>query len=113
MNEQPVIDWELGLKLAGNNREIAEELLDMLAATLASDIKQIQDLYEKKNCKELAEKLHRLHGAVSYCGVPRLKKILATLEVAVKQNKMDTLPELLEILHHESQLLLEAMQNLK
>ena len=109
-DEQPIIDWKLGLKLAGNKRELAEEMLNMLTATLADDVKKIHDSYESKNYEELHQQLHKLHGAVCYCGTPRLKKAISALENRLKRNNIDMLPTLLEQFEQESKLLLEAMQ---
>jgi len=108
-HEHPVIDWELGLKLAGNKREIAEEMLEMLTMNLAEEVKKIHDSYKNKNYKQLQQQVHKLHGAVCYCGTPRLKKAISTLENALKQNDIDLLPALLENFELESHALLQAM----
>ncbi|HSW92941.1 MAG TPA: Hpt domain-containing protein [Gammaproteobacteria bacterium] len=110
LSELAVIDRELGLRVTGNNRELAEEMLQMLVKNLATDIQKIQDAYREKNNQLLGEQLHRLHGAVSYCGTPRLKKVVAALEVAVKQKQDESLSELLDLLAQESQLLVEAVR---
>lgn len=111
LTDSPVIDWELGLRVTGNNRELAEEMLQMLVKNLPADMKTIQDAYIKKNIQLLGEQLHRLHGAVSYCGTPRLKKVVAALELAVKQKQDEPLSELLELLKTESRLVIEAVRS--
>ncbi len=89
-----VIDWELGLKLAGNKKELADEMLTMLVKSLPEEIEKIRQLKEKNDSKELLQRLHKLHGAVCYCGVPRLKRAIHSLESALKKNKHEELPEL-------------------
>ncbi|HSW70240.1 MAG TPA: response regulator [Gammaproteobacteria bacterium] len=108
-SEYTAIDWELGLKLAGNKRELAKEMLNVLAKTLAQEVKSIRDAYEEKNYDELHQQLHRLHGAVCYCGTPQLKKIISSLEDMLKKSQTDALSGLLEELEKESQFLLEEM----
>jgi two-component system, NarL family, sensor histidine kinase BarA len=103
----PIIDWHLGTKLAGNQRGLAEELLSFLLKDLDSVVDGIKELHKSTDYKKMQQQVHRLHGAVCYCGVPRLKFILAQLETHIKNNIMDDLPSLLEQLDTEVKLLLE------
>lgn len=89
-----IIDWELGIKLANNKREIAEELLALLIKNLPNELQDIKTAYEQKQDDVLLQRLHKLHGAVCYCGVPRLKQIIFALETALKQNKLADIPSL-------------------
>lgn len=104
------IDWNLGLKLAGNKRELAEEMLTMLTSNLTNDMKSIRDSYENKNYDELQKRLHKLHGAVCYCGTPRLKNAISILEGVLKQGDFSSISDLLQKMEYESVLVLEAMQ---
>ena len=104
----PVIDWALGLKLAGNKREVAEEMLHLLTATLTDEVTAIKQLQENNRYAELQQRLHKLHGAVCYCGTPRLKNVIVALESVLKSNKIENLTTLLEQLEFESRLLLRA-----
>lgn len=110
ISEQSVIDWDLGLKLAGNKRDLAEEMLSMLIATLDEDVKKIRDSYSNKNYEELYQRIHKLHGAVCYCGTPRLKDAIAKLEGALNQNNIDHYSILLDQFENETNLLIQAMK---
>lgn len=103
----PVIDWELGTRLAGK-KEIAEEILSYLVATLPEDNDDIQRFYVKHQYPELKQRVHKLHGAVCYCPTPRLKQALAQLESELKTNIMDGLAKRLSELNKEVTLVLEA-----
>jgi two-component system, NarL family, sensor histidine kinase BarA len=103
----PVIDWELGTKLAGNKKELAEEMLSLLIETLTDESSMIQQLFIDKNFTELLRRVHRLHGALCYCGLPRLKTVVTRLETELKNNIMVNLPFLLNQLDIEINLLLE------
>ena len=105
-----IIDYALGLKLAGNNPELAEELLGMLTATLANDIKHFRKLYAAQDFAQLGAAAHRLHGATAYCGTSRLKAAIALLETAAKQNNINDLPELLDNVEQESVLVLKEVK---
>lgn len=107
LNHLPIIDWELCIRLAGNKTELAEEILDLLMSSLSEDLSTINNLYTERNYKELLRKVHTLHGALCYCGLPRLKTIVARLETALKNNIISNLLSLLNQLHAEVNLLLE------
>lgn len=103
----PVIDWEQGLKMAGNKPELAQEILALFIKDLPTHIAIIKQLYNDKNFPELKKELHKLHGALCYCGLPRLKTLIAQLETNLKSNIMDSLPSLFDQLQNESNLLLD------
>lgn len=103
----PIIDWDLGIKLAGK-KEIAEEILGFLVSTLAQDNEDIQHLYQQKQFIELKNRVHKLHGAVCYCPTPRLKQVLAQLETDLKTNIMDGLAPHIAELNKEVRLVLAA-----
>lgn len=94
VNNQPVIDWQLGIKLANNKKDLAEEMLSLLVKTLPDEFATIKAAYDTHNHKELLQSTHKLHGAVCYCGVPRLKNSIAALETALKKNDLNDVPTL-------------------
>jgi two-component system sensor histidine kinase BarA len=71
-NNIQAIDWNLSLKLAANKADLAKDMLNGLVATLPAELANIQAA--KNNHPELLKLVHKLHGAVCYCGLPRLKK---------------------------------------
>jgi two-component system, NarL family, sensor histidine kinase BarA len=103
----PIIDWDQSIKLAGNHKELAEEMLDLLIKSLSEDIARIKRVYKEQNYIELLRQVHKLHGALCYCGLPRIKTLVARLETELKNNIMDSLSALLDQLDAEVNLLLE------
>ena len=103
----PIIDFELGARLAGNRMDLAQDMLSMLVARLEEDISLIKQVSAEKDYEALISHVHKLHGATCYCGTPRLKAILAALESDLKNNIMVSLPSLLSLLDSEVGLLLE------
>lgn len=79
-----VIDWDLGIKLAGGKRELAKELLQTLTTLLPQDKIDINAQFQEKKWAPMRDQVHKLHGACCYCGVPRLKKAVATLDQNLK-----------------------------
>ena len=80
----PVIDRELSLKLAGNNQELAEEILALLVKILPGEIDGIGEALGRMDYEEMARLVHKLRGAVAYCGVPILAKFVLELECGLK-----------------------------
>lgn len=103
----PIIDWELGIKLAGNNKETANDLISLLIKNLRNDLDVITQQYQAGNYDVLKKEIHKLHGAVCYCGLPRLKSILSQLETNLKNHIMVSLPSLMDQLESEVSYLLE------
>lgn len=104
------IDWELGTRLAGNKREVAEEMLGLLVKNIPLEIQQMRLSLENKDYKTLQQQVHKFHGALCYCGVPRLKTITAELETSLKQDKIKTIPALFSLLEKEAEQVLAAFQ---
>ncbi|MEK6731450.1 MAG: Hpt domain-containing protein [Pseudomonadota bacterium] len=88
-DQNNIVDWTLGEKLANGNRALAKELFDMLLETLPQHKQEIQTAYDKKNFTQLAQAVHKLHGATCYVGTVRLKQATEDLEHAAKQNQTD------------------------
>lgn len=84
----PVIDLNLGKTLCGGKENIAIELITLLRSTLPQDKADISDAYIKKDWALTQRLVHRLHGAVCYCGTPALKAALLTFEIALKEKNL-------------------------
>ena len=107
LNNLPIIDWNLAIKLAGNKQAFAEEILDILVKNLPNDVAKLKELLGKENYLELWRHLHKLHGALCYCGLPRLKSIVWNLEIELKSDKTQGLPALIDELETETAILLD------
>jgi two-component system sensor histidine kinase BarA len=94
-----VIDWELAIQVAGNNRETAKELFSLLIKNLPDNLKEI------KIC------LHKLHGALCYCGTPRLKTATANFEKAIDNKQYDQITTLLTKLEIEVNELMKSAKS--
>jgi two-component system, NarL family, sensor histidine kinase BarA len=103
-----IIDWEQGIKLAGNKRETAEELLRILIQTLPQELQQLTEIKNLENYPELLKRIHKLHGGLCYCSTPRLRKAAANLESALKRNQLDELTDLFNHLINEASLVIQT-----
>jgi two-component system sensor histidine kinase BarA len=85
VTEQP-INWERSIQLAGNNPQLAHEMLNGLIENIPQAKKLIQKAYNNKNYAQLREEVHKLHGACCYCGVGPLKMVVEKLESAAAKS---------------------------
>ncbi len=91
------------LRLANNKSDLANDLLVMLLNTLPQDKIDIQTSWEDEDYSLLLEKVHKLHGATRYCGVPLLRDASHHLETLIKQKQYALLPDALKRLFNEMQ----------
>lgn len=101
VSSQPsVIDWHMALKQAANKEDLAKDMLTMLVNSIP-DINQTIELALNGESDQatLLHHIHKLHGSCSYSGVPRLRKICATLEQSLRSDAAikDLEPELFEL----------------
>ncbi len=81
-----VLDPEEGLRLAAGKEDLAADMLAMLLASLDDERKAIQAAREADDHTLTIERVHRLHGATRYCGVPQLRAACQRSETLLKQN---------------------------
>lgn len=96
-----IVDWQAALKQAANKEDLAREMLAMLVDSIP-EINQVIDMAladEEYPIADLLHHVHKLHGSCSYSGVPRLKKVCATLEQTLRSGAgiSDVEPELFEL----------------
>ncbi|MCU1716735.1 response regulator [Pseudomonas sp. 5P_3.1_Bac2] len=85
-NELKVLDAEEGLRLAAGKPDLAADMLNMLLAGLSNDRQAIQQARVTGERNSLIERVHRLHGATRYCGVPQLRAACQRSETLLKHN---------------------------
>jgi two-component system sensor histidine kinase BarA len=85
-------------------------MLSMLLAGLPADRQAIRQAREASDRNALIERVHRLHGATRYCGVPQLRAACQRSETLLKQNDpaassaLDLLDGAIERLAKEAQI---------
>ena len=99
-------DVSQSLKLAGQKSSLAIEMMDMLLDSLEADKSSINLALEEENFDELLERVHKLHGATKYCGVPDLQKISELIEIMLKKNITAPIPNQIQIFNQEVETLL-------
>ncbi|HTN31202.1 MAG TPA: response regulator [Pseudomonas sp.] len=82
----PVLDHDEGLRLAAGKADLAADMLAMLLDSLEADRQAILIAWERWDREALIERIHRLHGATRYCGVPQLRAACQRSETLLKQD---------------------------
>ncbi|WP_148861945.1 response regulator [Marinobacter fonticola] len=85
----PCVDVDEGIRLAAGKTDLAEELFSMLLEQVVFDRDGIRALLDSGDDNELLERVHKLHGATRYCGVPELRSFSERLETAMKRQTDD------------------------
>ncbi|HQY23157.1 MAG TPA: ATP-binding protein, partial [Gammaproteobacteria bacterium] len=105
------IDWALGKQLAGGRVELAQEFFEKLREILPLEKQRINDDYQKRNWQAFSDRIHKLHGACCYCGVPELKSCVQTLEAAAVSCFPDIIKPHLEAFNLAVDAVLTATEN--
>lgn len=79
-----VFDFSESIQLAGGRKKLALDLLELLLDSLPADRSFIQQAFNEGNRESLLERVHRLHGATKYCGVPQLRAQCKLCETLLK-----------------------------
>ncbi|WP_249672104.1 response regulator [Pseudomonas abieticivorans] len=84
-SEPLVLDPEEGLRLAAGKADLAADMLAMLLASLDEERVAIREARDSQDQTAMIERVHRLHGATRYCGVPQLRAACLRSETLLKQ----------------------------
>ncbi len=79
----PVIDLEQAASLMASDIDVAHSMLELIVADLPQNKKEFEEAYNDQEWSLLQKCVHKLHGATSYCGTPRLKICCRNLERAL------------------------------
>ncbi|MCG8609540.1 MAG: two-component sensor histidine kinase BarA [Pseudomonadales bacterium] len=85
----PSVDIDASIRLSAGKADLAEELFSMLLEHLIDDSNSIREHFEKNESEELLHRVHKLHGATRYCGVPELRHYSEILETKLKRHEDD------------------------
>lgn len=92
-----ILDPEEGLRLAAGKADLAKDMLGMLLDGLPDDRQAIQQARDAGERTTLIKRVHRLHGATRYCGVPQLRATCQRSETLLKQEDPEALRALDEL----------------
>ncbi|MFT2089650.1 7TM diverse intracellular signaling domain-containing protein [Paraglaciecola sp. 2405UD69-4] len=80
-------DWELALKRANHNEEAAKDILDRFVQQLPELTEAILFSRQEQLYEDMLARVHQLHGACCYTGVPALHALCEEIETALKNKQ--------------------------
>ncbi|MEA2118456.1 response regulator [Halovibrio sp. HP20-50] len=92
----PVVDLEMGARLAGGKEYLAREQLKRLTDSLAESEQHMRAAFAQQNLPTLLDWVHGLNGASRYCGAPELALLVETLETRLRTGGLNRAEALLE-----------------
>ncbi|MGP9589888.1 ATP-binding protein [Halomonas sp. AOP42-B2-16] len=95
----PVVDLEMGARLAGGKEFLAREQLKRLIDTLDENEQHMRAAFAQQNLPTLLDWVHGLNGASRYCGASELALLIETLETRLRTSGLDHVENLLEDLY--------------
>ncbi|OJA04191.1 ATP-binding protein [Halomonas sp. QHL1] len=95
----PVVDLEMGARLAGGKEYLAREQLKRLIDSFDESEQHMRTAFAQKNLPTLLDWVHGLNGASRYCGAPELALLVETLETRLRTSGLDHVEGLLEDLY--------------
>jgi two-component system sensor histidine kinase BarA len=84
----PILDPQLGAKLAFGDRATWRSLLEMLFKQLPQDLERLRAEQGAQNADAIKELAHKIAGAAGYCGTPALTNEAKAVENLVKAGEV-------------------------
>ncbi len=109
MSRELIIDWAEAKMRSGGNEALAKEMFELFCSKLAEEKHKLANAFKKTEQQEyetLQQVIHKFHGALLYCGLPRLQKAACELETALKKMELDKISPLYENLCQEIETLI-------
>ncbi|GHC20789.1 ATP-binding protein [Aidingimonas halophila] len=97
-NDLAIVDHELGMRLAGGDKRLADRLFEQLIEEIDDSEPALENAWQADDKERLLDIIHRLNGACRYCGVPRLALLAETLETRLRVNSATDIDDLLAAL---------------
>ena len=110
---QPSFDWSLALKRAHQNEGAAKDILQQFVQQLPQWVESIEQANQHEDYEEMQAKVHQLHGACCYTGVPAMLTLCSDMESALKLKQIELAKLRVSRLKSESLDLLLAVEQAK
>jgi len=88
--------YQLLVQHFNGKKELADEMYQMLIKELKEKHPLLPLLWKQQQQEELRQLVHKINGSASYCGVTQLQAAAQELEIALKRNQLEQVPNKLE-----------------
>ncbi len=106
------LDIEEGARLAGGRSDSAKEMMGLLVKELPQDIENMKKAASAKDTKQLYDIVHRVYGALCYCGTPRLRGLFKQLETTLLNEDFSNLDDHIQQIRQEAERVIREIQQL-
>lgn len=110
--DMQVINLELGAIETESSIDEVKESLGLFIKSLPEVQVQLEQAYQANDVESLIKISHKMHGGLVYCGAPRLKHAVKTLEVTLKNGEVAQLDQLYQKVCLEVMALISAYDQL-
>jgi two-component system sensor histidine kinase BarA len=108
--EQLSFDWPLALQRAHQNEDAAKDILQQFVQQLPGLIEAIENANQLEDYEDMQAKVHQLHGACCYTGVPAMLTLCSDMEGALKRQQIELAKLRVSKLKNESLSLILAVE---
>jgi len=105
------VDWMELDRITNHKKELAKEMVSMLANELPTRQQSINEALEKQDWETLLLHAHKLHGSSAYCAAKPLQQLAAELENQLKTQQYDNVPALVDKINTQIRLFLETTRD--
>lgn len=105
----PSFDWQLALKQANYTKTTALEMLQSFNTELPRLLDNVEASWRLEDLTELQYKIHQLHGACCYAGVPKLQALCDEIESSLKRGQIQHVAQRLPTLIIEAELVISEI----
>jgi two-component system sensor histidine kinase BarA len=102
-------DWQLALKQANHNEQIAKQMLEDFSVQLPIMRRGIEACWQQEDMEQLQQKIHQLHGVCCYTGVEQLRLLCNEIEGALKKGELSHVRQRIPALLNEVEQVLLAV----
>ncbi len=88
--------YQLLVQHFNGKKELADEMYQMLIKELKEKQPLLSLLWKEQQQEELRQLVHKINGSASYCGVTQLQAAAQALEIELKHNRLEQVPDKLE-----------------
>lgn len=108
-----VIDYKLALKTVGGNKQLIDELLQVLLESFPEELTTLEKCYNQFDWDGIRAVAHKLRGGTNYCGTIRLREACARLENYLATDYRELAPALYQQLLEEIEMVKKYLTKVK
>ena len=111
MSSIPGIDVDLGMKRIGNNQKFYRKLLVKFYNENIDSVSQVKQAITEDDLEQTALLIHTIKGVAGNIGANDLQAASYEVELAIRNNKLDKINELIEVFERKMTVILRSLKD--